>query len=350
MSAAGPPQGANSAPAGGSAAAQPQASGDHIGVAGPLQNASSAAAATVQARPRRAVATAGAADIRRWRVFTLAPALAIYLLLALLPIVNLFVMSVHDIRWQEGTARWTFVGLRHFAALPDDPLVRAGLANTALFAALSVVAEMVLGFFLAVLVSRAAAGRAVYRTVFLLPILIPGIVIGAIWKLMYNPDFGIINQTLAWIGLQGHDWLGDRTLAFASIVVVDIWHWTPFVFLLLLAGIEVLPQDTYEAARVDGASAWQELRYVTLPMMLPTLLVTLVFRLVVSFKVFDEVYLLTGGGPGTATEVVSFTIFRRFFTEDRAGYGAAISVIVLFILALVIVLALAPTRRRAATS
>jgi len=163
---------------------------------------------------------------------------------------------------------------------------------------------------------------------------------------MYNPDFGIINQALTAIGLPGRDWLGDGALAFPSVIVVDIWHWTPFVFLLLLAGIEALPQDTYEAARVDGASAWQELRYVTLPMMLPTMAVTLIFRLVVSFKVFDEVYLLTGGGPGTATEVVSFTIFRRFFTEDRAGYGSAISVIVLFLLALVIVLAIAPARRR----
>jgi multiple sugar transport system permease protein len=293
---------------------------------------------------------AGASDVRRWRVYTLAPAVTVYLLLALLPIINLLVMSVHDIRWEEGTARWTFVGLRHFAALPGDPLVRAGLANTALFAVLSVAAEMVLGFFLAVLVSRALSGRIVYRTIFLLPILIPGIVIGAIWKLMYNPDFGIINQLLALLGIAGRDWLGDGTLAFASVVVVDIWHWTPFVFLLLLAGIEALPRDTYEAARVDGASAWQELRFVTFPMMLPTLFVTLIFRLIVSFKVFDEVYLLTGGGPGTATEVVSFTIFRRFFTEDRAGYGAAISVVVLFILALVIVLALAGTRRRTATA
>jgi multiple sugar transport system permease protein len=293
---------------------------------------------------------AGAGDVRRWRVYTLAPAIAIYLLLALLPIVNLLVMSVHDIRWEEGAARWTFVGLRHFAALPGDPLVRAGLVNTALFALLSVAAEMVLGFFLAVLVSRALAGRVAYRTIFLLPILIPGIVIGAIWKLMYNPDFGIINQLLALLGIAGRDWLGEGSLAFASVVVVDIWHWTPFVFLLLLAGIEALPRDTYEAARVDGASAWQELRYVTLPMMLPTLLVTLLFRLIVSFKVFDEVYLLTGGGPGTATEVISFTIFRRFFTEDRAGYGAAISVVVLFILALVIVVALAGMRRRAATT
>jgi multiple sugar transport system permease protein len=154
-----------------------------------------------------------------------------------------------------------------------------------------------------------------------------------------------VNQLLGLVGITGRDWLGDRALAFASVVVVDVWHWTPFVFLLLLAGLQSLPQDVHEAAKVDGAGPWAELRYVTLPMMLPTLAVTLAFRLIVSFKVFDEVYLLTGGGPGTATEVVSFTIYRRFFTEDREGYGAAISVVVLFLLALTIVLALAASRR-----
>ncbi|MGZ8255495.1 MAG: carbohydrate ABC transporter permease [Burkholderiaceae bacterium] len=290
--------------------------------------------------------SAGVGDARRWRYYTLAPALAIYLLLALLPIANLLAMSVHDIRWVEGAAQWTYAGARHFAELPRDPLFRAGLFNTTLFAVLAVAAEMVLGFFLAVFVSRVVAGRVVYRTVFLLPILLPGIVIGAIWKLMYNPDFGIINQLLGVVGLAGHDWLGDGTLAFASVVVVDIWHWTPFVFLLLLAGLESLPQDVFEAARMDGASAWAELRYLTLPMMLPTLAVTLVFRLIVSFKVFDEVYLLTGGGPGTTTEVLSFTIYRRFFTEDRVGYGSAISVVTLFLLTLVIVFCLAAARQR----
>jgi multiple sugar transport system permease protein len=286
----------------------------------------------------------GAVD--RWRFYTLAPAAVIYLLMAALPIVNLMVMSVHDVRWQGGVAQWTFVGLGHFRDLPHDLLVRAGLLNTALFALLSVGAEMVVGFFLALFVTRVVAGRVVYRAVFLLPILIPGIVVGAIWKLMYNPDFGVINQTLGALGLAGYDWLGTGPFAFASIVAVDVWHWTPFVFLLLLAGLESLPQDSHEAARMDGASAWQELRYVTLPMMLPTIVVTLAFRLIVSFKVFDEVYLLTGGGPGTATEVISFTIYRRFFTEDRMGYGAAISVVTLFLLTLLIVVASGAARPR----
>ena len=162
---------------------------------------------------------------------------------------------------------------------------------------------------------------------------------------MYNPDFGVINQLLSLAGFTGRDWLGEKSLALAAVIVVDIWHWTPFVFLLLLAAIETLPQDVFEAARVDGASAWQELRHVTLPMLWPAIVVTLLFRLIVSFKVFDEVYLLTGGGPGTATEVVSFTIYRRFFTEDRLGYGSAISVITLLVLALLILLALYGSRR-----
>ena len=284
------------------------------------------------------------------RLALLSPALAVYLLLALLPVANLIAMSLHVIKYDQGIAHWTFNGLAHYASMPADPLLRAGALNTLLFAVLSVAAEMALGLMLALLVSRARRGRVVYRTIFLLPVLIPGIVIGAIWKLMYNPDFGIINQLLSLIGLNGHDWLGDGHLALLSVVVVDIWHWTPFVFLLLLAAIESLPEDVHEAATIDGATRWQEFRFVTFPMLLPAFLITLVFRLIVSFKVFDEVYLLTGGGPGTATEVVSFTIYRRFFTEDRMGYGSAISVTVLFLLTLVIVMGLPVLRGRSASS
>ena len=284
-------------------------------------------------------------DARRWRFYALAPAVAIYLLLTVLPIANLVAMSLHDIKWEGGSAHWRFSGLRHYADIGADHLIRAGIANTVVFAIGAVSCEMLIGFFLALFTSRVVTGRVAYRTIFLLPILIPGIVIGAIWKLMYNPDFGVINQLLSLAGFAGRDWLGEKSLALAAVIVVDIWHWTPFVFLLLLAAIETLPQDAFEAARVDGATAWQELRHITLPMMWPAIAVTLLFRLVVSFKVFDEVYLLTGGGPGTATEVVSFTISRRFFTEDRMGYGSAISVVTLFVLALLILLALYGSRR-----
>jgi len=209
---------------------------------------------------------------------------------------------------------------------------------------------MVLGFALALLTTKVARGRLVYRTVFILPILVPGIVIGAIWKLMYNFDFGVLNQILGLFGVRPIDWLGSTATALAAVIAVDVWHWTPFVFLLMLAGLESLPQDVYEAARVDGATFLQELRYVTLPLMLPTIVVTMLFRILVGVKVFDEIYLLTGGGPGTATEVVSYTIFRRFFTEGQTGYGSAMSVVVLFAIAFVFIAARGLTERRRASA
>ena len=162
---------------------------------------------------------------------------------------------------------------------------------------------------------------------------------------MLNFDFGLANQILGLVGLGPVDWLGDGRIALLSVIMVDIWHWTPFCFLLFLAGLESLPQDVYEATKIDGANAWQELLYVTLPLMVPTIVVTFAFRLVLAFKVFDEVYLLTKGGPGTATEVISFTLYQRFFTEDKAGYGSAMSVTVIFLVCLLLVVALSARRR-----
>ena len=280
------------------------------------------------------------------RYWTLAPALLLFVAVALVPIGELVAMSLSRIDWVQGKAQWHFVGLEQYARVLRDALFRTGVANTVIFAVSAVVVQMILGFALALLTTRIARARVLYRTVFILPILVPGIVIGAIWKLMYNFDFGVLNQLLGVIGVRPIDWLGNGATALAAVIAVDVWHWTPFVFLLMLAGLESLPQDVYEAARVDGATFFQELRYVTLPLMLPTIVVTMLFRIIVGVKVFDEIYLLTGGGPGTATEVVSYTIFRRFFTEGQTGYGSAMSVIVLFGLAVVFIVARAATQRR----
>jgi multiple sugar transport system permease protein len=285
-----------------------------------------------------------------WRYLTLAPSVLLFVLLTALPVAGLLAMSLTYITWVQGRAHWSWAGLAHFEELATDGLFRVGVGNTFLFAVAAVSVEMVLGFALALLTSQAKWGQLAYRTVFLLPVLVPGIVIGAMWKLMYNFDFGIINQALEPLGLPAQDWLGSRATALASVILVDIWHWTPFCFLLLLAGLQSLPTDVHEAARIDGANWWQGLRHVTIPLMIPTILVTLMFRVIVAFKVFDEVYLLTGGGPGTATEVVSFSIYRRFFTQDRAGYGSAMSVVVLFVLALAVILAMGIARRRNITA
>lgn len=289
---------------------------------------------------------AAAREETTWRRLMLAPSVLLLVLFSILPVLNLFALSFLDIAWKEGKAAVSAAGLTHYAALPADKLFRAGLFNTLVFAVFAVAGQLILGFALALLTSRVRRGAILYRTIFILPILIPGIVIGAIWRLMYNTDFGLINQAFGLLALGPFDWLKSADTALMSVINVDIWHWTPFCFLLFLAGLESLPQDVYEAAELDGASWLQELLYITLPMMAPTIIVTMAFRLIVAFKVFDEVYLLTSGGPGTATEVVSFTIYQRFFTEDRAGFGAAMSVVVIFITALLLVLALAARRRR----
>lgn len=281
--------------------------------------------------------------LSRWGTF--GPALLLMLALGVLPLANLVYTSFHTVTWSGGRATFTPAGFTHYLALAEDPLLRAGLRNTIVFAVFAVGGQMLLGFALALLCSRVRSGRVIYRALFILPILIPGIVIGAIWKLMLNYDFGLLNQAIDLLGFEPRNWLGDSATALAAVIVVDIWHWTPFCFLLLLAGLESLPQDPYEAARIDGATWWQELRYITLPLMAPAILVTFAFRLVIAFKVFDEIYLLTGGGPVTATEVLSFTLYQRFFTEDRAGYGSAMAVAIIFLCSLLLVMALSVRRR-----
>ncbi len=272
------------------------------------------------------------------------PALFFLVALTVVPIANLFLLSFFNVEWSGGQAVWHWQGLANYIAMASDRLLKAGVWNTLILVFVATTLQVAIGLGLAVVCSKLGKASNVYRTLFLLPILIPGIIIGAIWKLMYNSQFGVINQVLGIFGFPSVDWLGSPSLALASVIVVDIWHWTPFSFLLLLAAVESLPSDITEAAKMDGANAWQEFRSITLPLLLPAIGVTYAFRAVTAFKVFDEIYLLTGGGPGTSTEVISFTIYQRFFVQDNAGYGAAISMTVIFVVALIIAVVL--TRRQ----
>lgn len=283
---------------------------------------------------------------RTWRYLTLLPALFLFAFLTILPLANLLAVSFNEIEWVDREAVWTWVGLENFERVFHDNLFRAGILNTIIFAVVAVTFQMIIGFILALFSSQIIHLKLFYRTVFILPILVPGIIIGAIWKLMYSYDFGVINLLLIKIGLAPQDWLGNPDLALLSVIIVDVWHWTPFCYLLLLASLESLPQDVFEAAKVDGATPWQSLRHITLPLMLPAIIVTFIFRMILAFKVFDEIYLLTGGGPGTATEVISFTIYRRFFTEDQVGLGAAMSIATILVIATLIMTASRLTQRR----
>ena len=249
-----------------------------------------------------------------WKIYSLLPIIIILIVLTLIPLVNIFYNSFFDIRWDDGGYVYTFIGLQNYLELPHNKFYFPGLKNTVKLAFIGVFFQMLFGFLIALGISKIKRGKSFFVSLFLLPILLPPIVIGSIWRLMYGFDFGIFNYLLAFFGVYPLDWLGNSTLAFTSIVILDVWHWTPFVVLLLLAGLESLPTDVYEAGRVDGTSGWSEVVHITLPLMIPTIIVTMVFRFILSFKVFDEIYLLTQGGPGTATEVISFSIYETFLT------------------------------------
>jgi multiple sugar transport system permease protein len=275
--------------------------------------------------PRSFVALAD----RTFRHWSLLPAVLLFAALTLYPLVNLVRMSVSTIEFAQGAEVWRFTPGANVAQLARDDVLRPAVVNTLIFVGVSVVLEMAIGLALAIAVSGLARGKRWVRTVMVLPILVPPVAIGSMWKLMYNYDFGIFNQTLVALGAMPVNWLGAANLALASVIVVDVWHWVPFVFLILFAAVEGLPVDLIEAARVDGATRWQSVRLVMLPLLRPAIVVAFLFRTILAFKVFDEVFLLTSGGPGTATELVNLHLYKVYFEQNQLGYGALLSLAVI---------------------
>lgn len=264
------------------------------------------------------------ATFKHW---SLAPAVLVFAALTLYPIANLLRMSVSTIRFRSGEELWSFTPRHNFDALLSDPGLQATVINTLIFVVVAVAVEMVVGLALALLVGGMTRGKGLLRTLMIVPILVPPVAIGNMFKLMYNYDFGLFNQMLGTIGIGPVSWLGSPAMALWSVVIVDIWHWVPFVFLILFAAVEGLPREVLEAARVDGATRWQLFTRVTLPLLMPAIVVALVFRSILAFKAFDEVFLLTGGGPGTSSELLSLHLFKVFFEQNQLGYGALLSVL-----------------------
>jgi multiple sugar transport system permease protein len=262
---------------------------------------------------------------RTFRHWSLLPAVALFVVLTLYPAVNLLRMAVSTIEFTQGAEIWTFTPLRNLALLRADEVIPPAVRNTLVFVVVAVAVEMVVGLALALLVAGVKRGKGLMRTVMILPILVPPVAIGSMWKLMYNYDFGVFNQMLTAVGLPPANWLGSTALALWAVVLVDVWHWVPFVFLILFAAVEALPVDVLEAARVDGATRWQLLRRVILPLLWPAIVVAMLFRTIHAFKVFDEVYLLTSGGPGTSTELLTLHLYKVFFEQNQLGYGALLS-------------------------
>jgi multiple sugar transport system permease protein len=221
-----------------------------------------------------------------------------------------------------------FVGLDNYLQLFRDSRFFDSLLNTLLISVLSILVQMPIGFGLAVLLNRQLKGTAFFRTSLIMPILLTPVAVGLMWRLMMNVDNGVIAGTLKMFGLAPIDWLGDRTVAVWSIVFVDSWQNTPFVMLLILAGLQNLPDGPIEAARVDGAGNFRLYRHIILPILSPVVLVVLMIRIVESIKLFDIIYILTGGGPGTATQNISLLDFRFGFTFMQSSLAAALGILI----------------------
>ncbi len=260
---------------------------------------------------------------RTFQYWTVAPLVIVLLLLVAYPTFQLLRMSVSEVDIVKGQTVWEFVGLKHLETARQDPVVPTALKNTLVFVIAVVIIETFLALVISILVSRSKHLVGLYRTVLLIPLLVPPIAIGTMWRLMYDYNYGFINQALKLFGVIAlPTWTADPQLAMPSVVLVDLWHWTSFMFLIILAGLESMPQEVNEAARVDGASESQILRYITLPLLRPTLITAVMLRTIFAFKVFDEIFLLTGGGPGTATEVISLYIYDVFSSQFRLGYAS----------------------------
>lgn len=221
-------------------------------------------------------------------------------------------------------------------AIVDENFGRS-LLNTFLFAFVVTTLETLLGFILAYAVRGLRGLSSILRSIALLPMFTPPVAVSMIWKLIYDPNSGLLNHYLMDWGLTKGliAFLGDPKLAFPSIMFADLWQWTPFCFILCYAALQALPKAPFEAAEVDGASSGMVFRRLTLPLVLPQVIVVFMFKLLISLKVFDLVYMLTFGGPGNTTQVASFYIYRVAFKQFNTGYAAALSFLMLLIIMIV---------------
>jgi len=223
-----------------------------------------------------------------------------------------------------------FAGVSNFRKLMFDSSFMHSLGIGLIFVVIICITEMCLGLIIASFLTKEFVGKGVFRTILALPLAVAPITIGSIWVLMTNPDIGPLPYMLGKFGINYNIGVNAKQ-AFFTVVFMDIWHWTPFVTLTLLAGLTSFPKEPFEAARVDGATKWQILRYITLPLLTPIILTTLFIRIMDAFRVFDEVWMLTSGGPGTATRFVSIEVVRRVLVSTDYGYGSSMSVFLLYL-------------------
>ncbi|UWU14402.1 sugar ABC transporter permease [Rhizobium sullae] len=274
-----------------------------------------------------------AANVNRLTPYLfLAPATLILGAALLYPIGYMIYASFLNWNPSQRISEADWVGLGNYVKLLSDAQFHESVAVTITFAGVVVAAEMVLGVGLALLLDRNIRGLSVLKTLFILPMMIAPIVVGLMWRYMYHPTVGVFNRALVSLGFEPAPWLSESRWALTSVIIADIWQWTPFIFILSLAALQSLPRSTLEAARIDGATGWQQVLYIKLPLMLPVLVVATLLRLIDAFKVLEVILVLTNGGPGLSTEILSLRISRTASEFRELGLAAAMSNLLLVLL------------------
>ncbi len=263
------------------------------------------------------------------------PAAVLVLLFFVYPIGRTLILSFQHMNLSTGFHSG-FAGLDNFIRLASDSRFHDSLKVTTLFTVLSVGMEFFIGLFLALAVERIKRGRRAVRTMLLIPWTLPTAIIAVLWTWIFNDQYGVINSLLLDAGILDSPfaWLGSPPAALTAIILADVWKTFPFVLIVLLAGIQSIPKEMYEAIEIDGGNAWHKFRYVTIPHLRPFIFLALIFRIVQAYAVFDLVYVMTGGGPGGATETVSVYGYFTFMRYLDFGYGAALVVVVVALLAI----------------
>lgn len=285
----------------------------------------------------------------RWlRIYLIVPALIAIWLVIGFPLLYALYISFHDFIISQGgigAFNWT----NYFDIFKDKQLLGAS-KNTVILTLSVVTLEFLIAFGLALLLNnKRIKGRNVFLLILLIPMLMPPITVGLIWRLLLHPELGIINYSLGLVHLPQPAWLGDPSLAMITVIIVDIWHETSFLILILLAGLTALPDELYEAAMIDGANTTQKFRYLTIPLMMPTILVAILIRLIAALKTYDLIYILTRGGPGVSTETISYYIYRVAFVFLDMGKSSAMSFLLLLLIVILTILLMRAMRAEETT-
>jgi multiple sugar transport system permease protein len=270
----------------------------------------------------------------RWGVLLAMPAMLGYLIFVIGPIIASFVIGLTD--WKIGSEP-AFVGLRNYQHMfTRDELFGKSLFTTAYYTLGAVPLGLILAFGVAMLLNQQVRGKSVFRTIFYLPVLVPTVANNILWLWLFNPEFGLLNLGLRGVGLPGSQWIYDEASVIPSLILMSAWGFGNAA-VIFLAGLQGVPSHLYEAVEVDGGNGWHKLRYVTIPMMTPTIFFNLVLGLIGTFQVFNEAYVMTGGGPSDASLFYVFYIYRTAFSQSNLGYASALAW-ALFVIVLIVTL------------